>query len=903
MLSQLEYNSWCSRNNLSIEAKEEINKIRASQPARKVGGGYKNVCGQYPSRKMGVSIQFESHKVELPILYKLEYDDSVLEYYDQPNQIKLLSETAQGTKRAYLTTPDFFVIWQDSAGWIECKTEKDLEKLQSKNPRRFSLGNDQQWHYLPGEVYAAKLGLHFRVWSDSDINWILYRNLIFLDDYFSQNEIDEEEKSLLITLISRNPGMSLNELFNHEHNFSKDLVYTSVARSEIYIDLNSAPIVEPEKCLLFANKEAAIAYRISIDSMSHLPKPQIPLIKLQSGEKLFYENQELTILLIGSESVFLKDGNHNSLELKISEIELLITAGKIKSLGSQLESLNESRVFEFLSTASKNDLATANMRFNYIQGNIEGDYSPETVRKWKRRFKLAEKEHGNGFIGLLPRNHRKGNRTRKISEEKIISMNQIIDQEYETFKQQSIMSSYSHFVRIQGNQEISIDDIPCYKTFAQEIKKRPMYEKEIKRRGHRAAYKHSEFYYELSFSVPRHGDRPLEIGHIDHTELDIELKCSSTGKNLGKPWLTLLTDAKTRRILAIYITFDPPSYRSCMMIIRVCIQRNGRLPQTIVTDNGAEFHSIYYETLLTYLGSTIKYRPPSKSRFSSVCERLFGTSSKQLIYNLSGNTQITKDVRVTTKYNNPKELATWNLGDLYIYFSLWAYEIYDQITHSSLGISPQEEWQIGIAKFGSREHKFIVYDKNLKILTMPGTRKGTARVRAGKGIQIKNIHYWANDFRDPALEGADVDVRYDPFDRGIAYAFLKGRWVECKSAQYSTFQGRSEKEIEMASAEYRKRNERSNKNLKLSASAMGKFLKEIEVEESLQRQRLKDLESQRILKSLEGDVFLEKDSNSFLEAEKSNEASDSITLDAYNKDEKEEVYDDNSSMFQPMELI
>jgi hypothetical protein len=33
---------------------------------------------------MGVTIQFESHRVELAFIYQLEHDSSVLEYYDQP---------------------------------------------------------------------------------------------------------------------------------------------------------------------------------------------------------------------------------------------------------------------------------------------------------------------------------------------------------------------------------------------------------------------------------------------------------------------------------------------------------------------------------------------------------------------------------------------------------------------------------------------------------------------------------------------------------------------------------------------------------------------------------------------------------------------------------------------------
>jgi hypothetical protein len=34
-----------------------------------------------------VTIQFESHRVELPAIFELEYDDSVLEYYDQAPSI------------------------------------------------------------------------------------------------------------------------------------------------------------------------------------------------------------------------------------------------------------------------------------------------------------------------------------------------------------------------------------------------------------------------------------------------------------------------------------------------------------------------------------------------------------------------------------------------------------------------------------------------------------------------------------------------------------------------------------------------------------------------------------------------------------------------------------------------
>lgn len=206
-----------------------------------------------------------------------------------------------------------------------------------------------------------------------------------------------------------------------------------------------------------------------------------------------------------------------------------------------------------------------------------------------------------------------------------------------------------------------IEHLPSYVTFSSRIKQRSGYQQTKKRLGSRAAYQKSNFYWELEFTTPRHGDRPFEICHIDHTQLDIELVCSRTGRSLGRPWATLLIDASSRRILAIYLTFDEPSYRSCMMVLRICVQRFSRFPETIVVDGGAEFGSTYFETLLAAFECTKKQRPAAKARFGSVIERIFGTTNTEFFYNLRGNTQITKNVRMVTKSNNPKGQAVWTL--------------------------------------------------------------------------------------------------------------------------------------------------------------------------------------------------------------------------------------------------
>ncbi len=135
MLSNEEFLLWCRRAGLSQETQEVISKIRSATPARRVGGGRENVSGRYPSRKMGVTIQFESHRVELAFIYEMEHDPEVLEYYDQAPSIRLDCESINERRLAVMHTPDYFVIHTDSAGWqadiLDAHLRIRIRKLQT----------------------------------------------------------------------------------------------------------------------------------------------------------------------------------------------------------------------------------------------------------------------------------------------------------------------------------------------------------------------------------------------------------------------------------------------------------------------------------------------------------------------------------------------------------------------------------------------------------------------------------------------------------------------------------------------------------------------------------------------------------------------------------------------------
>ena len=419
-------------------------------------------------------------------------------------------------------------------------------------------------------------------------------------------------------------------------------------------------------------------------------------------------------------------------------------------------------------------------------------------------------------------------------------MKEVIEQDYEKEKQKTM---YACWIKLKLSCEAKGIQVPSYKTFTVAVHHREPYRQKLKRQGRRSAYALEPFYFGLDLKTPRHGDRPFEIGHIDHTELDVEVVCSRTGRVLGRPWMTLLIDAYSRRVLAVYLTFDPPSYRSCMMILREVVRRYNRLPQIVIVDGGPEFESNYFETLVAHYQITKKTRPAAKARFGSLCERLFGVSNTQFVHNLRGNTQIMRNVRQVTKSVNPKGLATWPLPELHDRLCEYLYEVYDTIDHPALGQSPREAFLCRLAESGERRHRTIPYDEEFLIFTLPTTIKGTAKVVVGKGVKIHHVYYWCEAFRDPRIQGNTVAVRYDPFDAGSAYAFAHKQWVRCHSEYYAVLKGRSEREVMLATQELRQRYHNHSAAFAITARQLAEFLQSVEAEEMLLTQRLSDRES------------------------------------------------------------
>ena len=708
------------------------------------------------------------------------------------------------------------------------------------------------------KAYAEPYGLFYQFYTSAQIDWIYQRNLLFLEDYLRVNApaVLEEQQETIRTTVLRNPGLTLRELLKQHPAEWADAMYFLIVTDGLYVDLRAAPLAQPEKVRVFLNRKMARAHAVLTPLSPSIPRPHI--LQAAVGTSLLWDGKPWSILNIGLTLTTLRSERNELVDIPHETFETYSNKAKSPDWISSHEKCNRDR---YISGLRRPPISTSRKQIGGLSCLGSGKAQllkrmlspsrPERSSAGSSTFREAEITLGKGYLGLLPHSKARGNHLKKLPKEAETLMEKFILNNYETLKQKSKQEVYIAFERQAKLEGLAI--IPSYKTFWKRIKQRPAYEQTLKRQGKRAATQIEPWVWELE----RSDSQDMGIDRSKSGISTIVVRCGigqRSHRTVSRSALGLIFDGRIYTPVACHLfTFDPPSYRSCLMLLRECVWRYGRLPQIMVVDGGREFDSTYFETLAAYYGCTKKSRPWAKPRYGSVCERLFGTANAQFIHDLLGNTQIMQRVRQVTKKIQPKEQAVWTLSDLYDYLSIWAFEVYDLADHPALGQSPAEHFKMGLATTGERAH--MRYDDDFRYLSLAGPRrekKGTAKVEQGRGVKINYVYYSSKFFALPGVEGTNVLVRYDPFNIGVAYAFVQGNWVKCLSEHYLQLRGHTEREIQIASAELRKSQQNHGQGTSVTAKRLADFLASTEAHEVVLTQRLHDLETRDVLTRMGG---------------------------------------------------
>ncbi|MGH9447486.1 MAG: hypothetical protein ACRD3O_17390 [Terriglobia bacterium] len=469
MLGPEDLVSWFDRLGLPEATRSLITHIRSSGPSRRVGGGSSNVCGRYPSRKMGVTIQFESHRVELAGIYEMEHDPSTLEYFDQPPRIKLNYPDPMGRAMGVWHTPDFFVIRDREAGWEEWKAEEELQRLKLRNPNRYFPNSRGGWECPPGAAYAEKLGLCYRVRSSAEIDWTFQRNIQFLDDYLlvalpTTSAACQEKVRAYVSAV---PGLFLDKLLQlTRESVPADEIFRMIAGNILYVNLRAAPLAEPSRVEVYTFAEAASAKK-----SAGAGEPQrLSPAAIHCGNVLIWNTHLWQVVNVGNTSIDLLSEDQKLVELPFAAFETLVQGKQLDVAPEDSDKGAQSSILDRISRASESDLRIANRRLEFLRRYqhdesppASGDVPLRTFYRWVGMYRQADLNYGCGYLGLLPLHSRKGNRTPKLSEASRHEMTEAFEHDYETNKQKTLYASWIKLKLSCGRKGIVA---PSYRTFA-----------------------------------------------------------------------------------------------------------------------------------------------------------------------------------------------------------------------------------------------------------------------------------------------------------------------------------------------------------------------------------------------------------------------------------------------------
>lgn len=774
MLENSQREQLLDRLGLPIAGRRLVLDAAKYAPVRQVsskGGG--NVITPFQSIKMQRTVETESRHIEFPAAVSHEYDPDVLEYYPQPCQLKFEVIDADGEIHAIDHTPDFLVIGERSVVLEERKPWSKLEGLARRYPWRYQLGADGYWYAPLIERWLADRGIGYRIRSDRDVPQRRIENILSLEDYLHPSAppcpIDIAQR--VHEALTEDAVLYLAEVYE-KCDCRPDDVFKLIADGLLVSDIDVAPLEDPHRCRVFRDT----AVRAFEHARQTPVQPAIPgVVDIRAGAHVVYDQQHYTVVMVGGSKAVLQPDDGNSVEIAIDTLEKLASRLDLTTAdgnAAQCEPL-------CLSDFTKEELEIALSRMQGLENVTKPNRSQ---RRHLKALALAKLAGTDELVALVPHLRDRGNRKPRLSEAQEAAIDDVIEE----FHLNSIAANYKH---VHERLKVLCAErgitTPSYPTLIDRIKAIPQQKADRARHGNRVAYQNSEFVPVLYADTPVHGSRFLQYVHMDHTVLDIELISLKTGKCLGLPWLSVAIDAFTRRIVGIYLSYDPPSYRSNMMLLRDIVRRHRRLPQFIVVDNGPDFRSQDFDNTMALLRIHVRRRPAGRPRHGAVMERIFGHVHSEYVHNLAGNTKATKNVRQTTGKFLPSKLAEWCLEYLYYGLEYWAFEYYDTEVHPALGMTPREACDRSLVNSGLRSHRIVTLTRDFLILTCPTvSRRGVRKVDRQRGVKVhSNFYYWCPELRDPKLHKKYLPVRYDPWDGATVYIEINKRWVaaHCKA--------------------------------------------------------------------------------------------------------------------------
>ena len=316
----------------------------------------------------------------------------------------------------------------------------------------------------------------------------------------------------------------------------------------------------------------------------------------------------------------------------------------------------------------------------------------------------------------------------------------------------------------------------------------------------------------LGAGKPLLADFVMQRVIIDHTWLNVHVVCPTLEMVLGRPWLTIAIDVKSRAIVGYVITFTDPSVWTVGETLRrmalpkrpppqmaerypILAMLRGKAGEVIV-DNASEFRSHAMEAAARHAGFSVSFCPIKQPRYRAICERAIDTINTKLCKDLPGHTLAIHDAR-RLGYN-AEDHAVVMLDELEAIANQIVAD-YNTSPHDGLGNrQPALVFEKDLNKYGINNFADFESFRRDTMNVEEGAQISPSGLRAF-GLRyhdIKAVPALLNDLvpleprrkrRDDAT--ATVHFRYDPADIGTIHVWNRKtrKYIElhCADERYA----------------------------------------------------------------------------------------------------------------------
>lgn len=395
-----------------------------------------------------------------------------------------------------------------------------------------------------------------------------------------------------------------------------------------------------------------------------------------------------------------------------------------------------------------------------------------TLYEWMRRFRH------HGYAGLT-RQARTDQGAARLPQAVQELLDEVIAEHYLSPKRKSIVEVYEILEKRYQNKGLKA---PHYNTLRQRIANLPERAKVAAREGAQAA---AERFDPKPGSFPG-ADWPLAVIQIDHVLLNIELQDGS-GRNVGRPWLTIAIDVFSRMIVGFYLSLDPPGFYSVGRCLAMAILPKDELlsrysvrspwpcfgiMDLVLADNAKEFSSEAMERACANFEIDSDFRPVRKPRYGAYIESYAG-KLKDEIGALPGAYLPRKKTKKNPMLERRKVQGVNTLENLEGWLVRHVADVYHREVHSTLGTTPLKKYEEGIhgteQRPGRGWPKVVQGERAVNVNFLPSFQ---ATIQ-DRGVVHQRVWYY-HEVLNPYIgregaKGRKYTFLYDPHDVTTIY--------------------------------------------------------------------------------------------------------------------------------------